>query len=179
MRQLYYTLQTLIRGKGSNLIKIISLGLGLAVSILIFSRQAFELNYDTCYKDHERLCLVKTVWYYNNEYHPSHITLGPVAGTIAENLPDEVESVTVTQQWWSNSAWFANERRFQTNAMTADSCFFATMGIDVVSGDPRELNNPEVVFISRELAGSMFADKNPIGQTVVYNKQINDREGHF
>lgn len=48
MRQLYYTLQTLIRGKGSNLIKIISLGLGLAVSILIFSRQAFELNYDTC-----------------------------------------------------------------------------------------------------------------------------------
>lgn len=91
MRQLYYTLQTLIRGKGSNLIKIISLGLGLAVSILIFSRQAFELNYDTCYKDHERLCLVKTVWYYNNEYHPSHITLGPVAGTIAENLPDEVE----------------------------------------------------------------------------------------
>ncbi|MCS2470945.1 hypothetical protein NXU89_15970 [Bacteroides uniformis] len=51
MRQLYYTLQTLIRGKGSNLIKIISLGLGLAVSILIFSRQAFELNYDTCYKD--------------------------------------------------------------------------------------------------------------------------------
>ena len=172
MRQLYYTLQTLIRGKGSNLIKIISLGLGLAVSILIFSRQAFELNYDTCYKDHERLCLVKTVWYYNNEYHPSHITLGPVAGTIAENLPDEVESVTVTQQWWSNSAWFANERRFQTNAMTADSCFFATMGIDVVSGDPRELNNPEVVFISRELAGSMFADKNPIGQTVVYNKQM-------
>lgn len=172
MRQLYYTLQTLIRGKGSNFIKIISLGLGLAVSILIFSRQAFELNYDTCYKDHERLCLVKTVWYYNNEYHPSHITLGPVAGTIAENLPDEVESVTVTQQWWSNSAWFANERRFQTNAMTADSCFFATMGIDVVSGDPRELNNPEVVFISRELAGSMFADKNPIGQTVVYNKQM-------
>lgn len=95
-----------------------------------------------------------------------------MAGTIAENLPDEVESVTVTQQWWSNSAWFANERRFQTNAMTADSCFFATMGIDVVSGDPRELNNPEVVFISRELAGSMFADKNPIGQTVVYNKQM-------
>ena len=91
---------------------------------------------------------------------------------IAENLPDEVESVTVTQQWWSNSAWFANERRFQTNAMTADSCFFATMGIDVVSGDPRELNNLEVVFISRELAGACLPIKNPIGQTVVYNKQM-------
>ena len=141
MRQLYYTLQTLIRGKGSNLIKIISLGLGLAVSILIFSRQAFELNYDTCYKDHERLCLVKTVWYYNNEYHPSHITLGPVAGTIAENLPDEVESVTVTQQWWSNSAWFANERRFQTNAMTADSCFYNSKLAEIYAPKVEELYN--------------------------------------
>ena len=172
MRQLYYTLQTLIRGKWLQPHQDYSLGRGWQSVSSFFARQAFELNYDTCYKDHERLCLVKTVWYYNNEYHPSHITLGPVAGTIAENLPDEVESVTVTQQWWSNSAWFANERRFQTNAMTADSCFFATMGIDVVSGDPRELNNPEVVFISRELAGSMFADKDPIGQTVVYNKQM-------
>ena len=165
MRQLYYTLQTLIRGKGSNLIKIVSLGLGLAVSILIFSRQAFELNYDTCYKDHERLCLVKTVWYYNNEYHPSHITLGPVLVPLPKTCLRGGECYrhpAMVEQF----AWFANERRFQTNAMTADSCFFATMGIDVVSGDPRELNNPEVVFISRELAGSMFADKNPIGQTV-------------
>ena len=73
MRQLYYTLQTLIRGKGSNLIKIIPWDWGCS-QYPHFSRQAFELNYDTCYKDHERLCLVKTVWYYNNEYHPSHIT---------------------------------------------------------------------------------------------------------
>ena len=172
MRQFYYTLQTLIRGKGTNTIKVISLGLGLAVSILIFAREAFEFNYDTCYKDHERLCVVKTVWHYNGGYHPSSATLGPVAGAIAESMPEEVESATVTQQWWWNSAWFCNDRRFQTNAITADSCFFATLGMDVVSGDPHELNNPEVVFLSRRMAKDMFADNNPVGQTIVYNKQI-------
>ena len=172
MRQFYYTLQTLIRGKGSNTIKVISLGLGLAVSILIFAREAFEFNYDTCYKDHERLCVVKTVWHYNGGYHPSSATLGPVAGAIAESMPEEVESATVTQQWWWNSAWFCNDRRFQTNAITADSCFFATVGVDVVSGDPHELNNPEVVFLSRRMAREMFADNNPVGQTIVYNRQI-------
>lgn len=172
MRQLYYTLQTLIRGKGSNIIKVISLGLGLAVSILIFAREAFEFNYDTCYNDYERLYIIKTVWHYNGGYHPSPATLGPVAGAIAESMPEEVESATVTQQFWWNSSWFCNDRRFQTNAITADSCFFATVGIELVSGDPRELNNPEVVFLSRRMAQEMFADNNPIGQTVVYNKQI-------
>ena len=42
MRQLYYVIRTLLRGRGSNLIKIISLGLGLTMSILLFARVAFE-----------------------------------------------------------------------------------------------------------------------------------------
>lgn len=46
MRQLYYVIRTLLRGRGSNLIKIISLGLGLTMSILLFARVAFEQSFD-------------------------------------------------------------------------------------------------------------------------------------
>ena len=42
MKQLYYVIRTLLRGRGSNIIKVISLGLGLTMSILLFSRVAFE-----------------------------------------------------------------------------------------------------------------------------------------
>lgn len=49
MKQLYYVIRTLLRGRGSNIIKVISLGLGLTMSILLFSRVAFEQSYDTCY----------------------------------------------------------------------------------------------------------------------------------
>lgn len=38
MKELYYVIQTLIHGRGANLIKVISLTLGLTVSILIFTR---------------------------------------------------------------------------------------------------------------------------------------------
>ena len=55
MKQLYYVIRTLLRGRGSNIIKVISLGLGLTMSILLFSRVAFEQSYDTCYKDYFRL----------------------------------------------------------------------------------------------------------------------------
>ena len=51
MKQLYYVIRTLLRGRGSNIIKVISLGLGLTMSILLFSRVAFEQSYDTFYKD--------------------------------------------------------------------------------------------------------------------------------
>lgn len=61
MKQIYYVIQALIHGCGANIIKIISLTLGITVSILIFAREAFEFSYDTCYDDYERLCIVKTV----------------------------------------------------------------------------------------------------------------------
>ena len=55
MKQIYYVIQALIHGRGANIIKIISLTLGITVSILIFAREAFEFSYDTCYDDYERL----------------------------------------------------------------------------------------------------------------------------
>ena len=45
MKQLYYTIQTLLRGRGSNIIKVISLTLGLLVGILLFARVAFESRF--------------------------------------------------------------------------------------------------------------------------------------
>lgn len=35
MKQIYYVIQTLLRGRGSNIIKIVSLGLALTMSILL------------------------------------------------------------------------------------------------------------------------------------------------
>ena len=42
MKQIYYVIQTLIHGKGSIPFKVISLALGLGMSILLFARVAYE-----------------------------------------------------------------------------------------------------------------------------------------
>lgn len=67
MRQLYYVIRTLLRGRGANLIKIISLGLGLTMSILLFARVAYELSFDSCYHDSEQLHQVFSIWTTNGE----------------------------------------------------------------------------------------------------------------
>lgn len=55
MRQIYYSIRTLLRERGTNIIRIISLSLGLTIGILLFSQIAFELSYEYCYPEPERL----------------------------------------------------------------------------------------------------------------------------
>ena len=57
MRYLYYTIQTLRRGRSSTFIKLVSLTLGLLVGVLLFAQIAYELNYERCYPEADRLVL--------------------------------------------------------------------------------------------------------------------------
>ena len=45
MKQIYYVIQALIHGCGANIIKVVSLGLGLTMSILLFSRVVYEQSF--------------------------------------------------------------------------------------------------------------------------------------
>lgn len=172
MKQLYYVFQTLLHGRGTNVIKIISLTLGITVSILIFAREAFELNFDTCYNDYERLCAVKVSWVTDNEKSSNFMTLGPTAGAIAESFPKEVESATATLRWWGGNTLFRDDMRFTPGFLVGDTCFIKTMGVKVLSGNQSEMANPDVIFISKSFAEDVFADKNPVGEVLKYNKNM-------
>ena len=89
MKQIYYVIQTLLRGRGSNIIKVISLGLGLTMSILLFSRVAYEQSFDTCFKDYDNLYQVWSIFSVKGEkFEPQEWNCGPVAGAILENFPE-------------------------------------------------------------------------------------------
>ena len=172
MKELYYVIQTLIHGRGANLIKVISLTLGLTVSILIFAREAFEFNYDTCYEDSECLAAVQIEWNHNGEKDTGFMTMGPMAGAIAESFPKEVESATTTHFWWGGTSLYKDDVRFSPGVLIADSCFFKTMRTKILQGQASEMNNPDILFISRSLAQEMFAGTDPVGKVVNLNKSM-------
>ncbi len=65
-RHIYYTLQSLLHKARLNAIKIVSLALGLLMSVFLFARIAFELNFDSFYHDPITfLYIVKTGWMKN------------------------------------------------------------------------------------------------------------------
>ena len=173
MKQIHYVIRTLLRGRGSNIIKVISLGLGLTMSILLFSRVAFEQSYDTCYKEYNNLYQIFSIFSANGEvFEPQEQNSGPVAGAILENFPREVEAATSIARFLSGPIYNGSVR-FDERLVLADSLFFRTMGVEVLSGNPeQDLMQPDVIFLSDRLSKKIFGDENPIGKVLSYNKEL-------
>ncbi|ADV44148.1 ABC transporter permease [Bacteroides helcogenes] len=173
MKLLYYVIRTLLRGRGSNVIKILSLGLGLTMSILLFSRVAYEQSFDTCFRDTDNLYQVWSVFTVNGEKYPAQeANCGPVAGAILENFSKEVEAATSVGIWVVSAPVYNGAVRFDDNKIAADSLFFRTMGIEVLSGNPeKDLMQKDVIFLSDRLANKIFGGENPIGKVLSYDHQ--------
>lgn len=167
MKQLYYTIQTLLRGRGSNVIKVISLTLGLLVGILLFARVAFELNYDSYYSEPENLCItLRTGISDGIKKEPNIDNYGKLAEAIRENFPDEVEDATVLDLFSQSPLYHEGKKMEHVILATSKSHVFSTLGIKVLLGDVSKLDRVDVIFISRSLARRLFADANPIGKTI-------------
>ena len=167
MKQLYYTIQTLLRGRGSNIIKVISLTLGLLVGILLFARVAFELNYDSYYSEPENLCItLRTGISDGIKKEPNIDNYGKLAEAIRENFPDEVEDATVLDLFSQSPLYHEGKKMEHVILATSKSHVFSTLGIKVLLGDVSQLDRVDVIFISRSLARRLFADANPIGKTI-------------
>ena len=173
MKQVYYVIQTLLRGHGSNIIKIISLGLGLTMSILLFSRVIYEQSFDKCFKDYENLYQVWSIFSVNGKgFQAQEANSGPVAGAILENFPKEVEAATSIGTWVVSAPLYNGSVRFDEKKIAADSLFFRTMGIEVLSGNPeKDLMQKDVIFLSDRFAKRIFGEESPIGKVLNYNHQ--------
>ena len=173
MKQIYYVIQTLIHGKGSIPFKVISLAMGLGMSILLFARVAYEQSYDTCFRDYNRIYQVWSIFLMEGENpEPQTMNMGPLAGVILESFPKEVESATCTNHYLASWPLYYGNVRFNEKKICADSLFFQTMGIEVLSGNPvQDLQQPNVIYLSQSLAGRMFGGENPIGKVISYNHE--------
>lgn len=125
MRQLYYTFRTLLRGRGGNLTKIISLTLGLLVGILLFARVAFELNYDSYYQEPENLFLtLRTVVSQGEKKEPVCSNYGKLPAAIRENFPDEVEDATLIDLFSRSSLYHEGQEKKDAILATSRSHIF-------------------------------------------------------
>lgn len=178
MRQLYYTLKTLLRGRSSTSIKLISLTLGLLVGILLFSQIAYELSYEKCYPDPDRLVLVRgTITNLKTGETMGDDGIGydetsfaPLAPAMAEDMPQWVESATTVYPF-AEYQIFKDNKLLDARYIFADTCFFRTMGIEVVKGNVQDFTIPGSAFVSQSFARRVFGGESPIGKTLSADKQ--------
>lgn len=174
MRQIYYTFQMLLRGRGSNFIKLTSLTLGLLIGILLFSQIAYELSYENFYKDSERVVLLRhhsvRDGVPNNNY--DNDTFRPAAASLTEALPDLIECASLSVSFMNPDFYINGVKIENMNATFADTLYFRTIGLDVLKGDPKELGAQGAAFLSQSKARELFGDEDPIGKTISLYKAM-------
>lgn len=175
MKHLYYIIQTLLRGRGGNFVKLTSLTLGLLVGILLFSQIAFELSYENFYKDPERLVMLRMRNVKDGvpDKNYNYGTYRPAAADLWEALPEQVECASLTSGFWQSTLYKEDKKLEEVSMLCVDTLYFHTTGVQVLKGDPHDLGVMQNAFISQSMARRVFGDEDPIGKELSVDKMFN------
>ena len=145
--------------KNDILIKVLSLGVGLAVGIVLIAKVFFELSYDSFYKDVEQ---VYTIWTWYNQNGEEGEGRG-VSGAIAVGFMNEVPGVELgtrtTTPFNNDIDTFLDEdgNKLEASIVCADTCFFKVFDRPILAGDPvKALAKFGTVMVSRSFAEKLM-----------------------
>lgn len=157
-------LRQLSRNKIFAGLNVLGLSLGLALAILITMFVQHEYSFDSWMENSE------------NTYRVYRMQTGGTAwtpGQLASKLVTDYPEVTQATGWVPSGErllTYENERFYVDQTAVVDSTFFEVIPMTLTKGDPKTvLEQPNAMVISADLAQRIFDDKDPIGETVIYD----------
>ncbi len=175
MRHLYYTLQTLLRGHDGTVEKLVSLTLGLVMGVLLFAQIAYELSFDRFYPNPETLVMLRMrdvrQGVPDSEYNYS--TYRPAAADLGEACREQVESACLTSNFWEPAFYKDDKKLEDVRTLFADTAYFATTGLTLLEGSPKDLGVQGNAFISQRMARKLYGSESPIGKELSVEKLFN------
>lgn len=128
-----------MRRKSDLIIKVLSLGVGMAIAIILIAKVCFELSYDNVYKDIDRIYKIRTGAVMQGEDKD----FGQVSGAIAPGFKAEVPGVLEATRFTSifNSENFIIDddgSKVAAEHLLADSCFFRIFNRQFLAGEPEK-----------------------------------------
>jgi putative ABC transport system permease protein len=174
MSSLYYALKQVFRLRWMNIIKIVSLSLGFAMSMVLMCRMAWSHSYDNFWHEVENLQVLQQhySWLHIPENSGSHTCFSALAPELAAKIP-AVEAAT-RFQYPSARYYLVNEKQIALHTYFVDSSFFNVLQIEMITGgEPNMiLEDRSHAIISERTAKILFADGNPLGQELKRNNNI-------
>ncbi len=149
------------------LIKVLSLGIGLAVGIVLIAKVFFELSYDSFYKDIDRVYTINT-WI---SMQGNEKDYGQVSGAVAVGFMEEVPGVeagTRTTFVFNGDTYLDEDgNKLSGTLVCADTCFFKVFDRPILAGDPvKVLGKWGSVMVSRSFAEKMGGVQECIGKQI-------------
>ena len=157
------------------LIKVLSLGIGLAVGIVLIAKVFFELSYDSFYKDIDRVYTINT-WI---SMQGNEKDYGQVSGAVAVGFMEEVPGVecgTRTTFVFNGDTYLDEEgNKLKATLVCADTCFFKVFDRPILAGNPvKILGKWGGVMVSRSFAEKILRSAQDDISTVIGRQIYNE-----
>lgn len=155
MKNLNIALRSLFKKGRSNGIKILSLGVGLAMGLVLISKVCFERSFDKFYPDSDRIYRLHENIIRDGEYKSYGQVSGGVAAAMQVEIP-EVEKATRLTYIGGDKELFKTQDGNRYSAryvVMGDTNVFDLLPRPILIGDPKEtLSRPGYVMISNRIA---------------------------
>ena len=156
-----------------DIVKILSLALGLAIGVVLIAKVCFELQYDSYYAHKERVYRIMTGAVRHNE---EPLSAGQVSGAVApgfrEFVPGVEAATRVTTVFDRKSYYTEDNNKLTAHLLLADTSFFDIFTREIYSGDPHKVFSEwGKVMVSRSFAQKLGGLEEAVGKTI-YNESL-------
>lgn len=164
MQVFNYSLRYLLKKRGNTLARILSLSMGVAIALLVFSYVGLNLSFNNSFPNKER---VFQVWAKSPQIGGmAHKLVKPLAPNLVADIP-QVEAAVHFEE--VQKIFGTTDNLMEATALQTNSSFFDVLDFGVISGDPHRILSSEgaaggEVMISERLAKKMFGDDDPLGK---------------
>jgi putative ABC transport system permease protein len=167
-------LRNLKRHKGFAFINLSGLAIGMACSILFALFVLFELSFDTHHRKAHRIYRVGTQVGPGVEKRGA-FTARPMARALVNDFP-EIENAARLSLWPRKYLVSYGEKKFlEKGIIFADNSIFDIFTFSYIAGNLKTaLDEPFSIVITRDIAEKYFAGKNPVGESLRFDKWKKD-----
>ncbi|MDF9831091.1 ABC transporter permease [Parabacteroides sp. PF5-6] len=172
MDQLIVLFRTLFKRGRSNVIKIISLGVGLAMGLVLIAKVYLEQSYDDFFPDGDRIFQLATNAEREGEDEEAR-EYPQVSGGIAPGMRMEIPEVEVATRftwiYYTPTVFFTvdDNHKYKGRFILADSCLFDVFPRPMLAGDAKEvLATPMHALVPRSIAERMGGVSTVVGRVI-------------
>jgi len=171
---LLISFRSILKYKRSFIINLIGLSTGLTFSLFIYFWVADELNVNSYHEKRDQLFQVMVNEPLNNGIETQEFTPGPLAKTMADELPEVEYGVSVVEPIsFYNGVLSENDNYIKVRPQFVDKDYFQAFTCVLLQGDKHAvLGNPQSILLSAETAVKLFPNmESCVGRIVEFKNE--------
>jgi putative ABC transport system permease protein len=165
--------RNLLKDRQFTFLNLAGLSTGLACTLLIWLWVMDELNMDKYNTKDKQLYQVMQNIQLENGVETAAFTPGPLANSLAAEIPEVEHAVTVVPASWFSSKGIISykDKHIKTGGQFISKDYCNVFTCTVLEGNKNNLlPDKQAVAISDHLAAVLFPGKSPVGQTIEWNQ---------